>query len=216
MKVSESRRLALILKKLDTLYPQPDTPLHHSNPLQLLIATILSAQCTDERVNRITPALFEKFRSAKDFAQAKLSELEALIRTAGFYHQKALSIQGTCRMILEEFGGEVPERMEDLVRLPGVGRKTANVVLGNAFKIPGLPVDTHVKRLSLRLGLTVHSDPEKTERDLMQWVPKMHWSDFSLQLIFHGRKICVARKPRCDQCLLNELCPKKGVKGIKG
>ena len=196
-----------ILEKLEDLYPEVETALHHDNPLQLLVATILSAQCTDARVNLVTPALFRKFPDAAAFARAKPRELEAAIRTTGFFRSKTKNIQAASRAILERFGGRVPANLEDLVTLPGVGRKTANVVLGNAFGIPGITVDTHVGRLSRRLGLSRHEDPVKVEFDLMDLIPREKWSTFSLQLILHGRKVCIARAPRCGECALYDLCP---------
>ena len=201
------RRALQILEKLEELYPEVETALHHDNPLQLLVATILSAQCTDARVNMVTPALFRKYPDAQAFASANPRQLEAAIRTTGFFRSKAKNIRECCRAILERFEGRVPDKLEDLVTLPGVGRKTANVVLGNAFGIPGITVDTHVGRLSRRLGLTRHEDPVKVEFDLMDLIPREKWSTFSLQLILHGRKVCVARGPRCGECLLYGLCP---------
>ena len=172
----------------------------------MLIATILSAQCTDVRVNEVTQTLFAELKTAADFADVPLERLEELIRPTGFYHNKAKHIKACCRRIVEDHDGEVPGSMEALVALPGVGRKTANVVLGNAFGIPGIVVDTHVKRLSQRIGLTQQKDPVKIEFDLMALVPKKNWVDLSHQLIWHGRKICGARKPRCRECPLLELC----------
>jgi len=201
-----------IIKKLDTLYPEAHCALHYSNPLELLIATILSAQCTDVRVNQVTPKLFKKYRSAKDFAEVPLKELEQEIRSTGFFRSKARSIQESARKILEKFHGEVPQTLEELIQLPGVGRKTANVVLGVIFeKAEGVVVDTHVKRLSYRLGFTKQKDPHKIEKDLMKLVPQNRWIDFSHLLILHGRAICKARKPLCEKCLLNKNCPKMGV-----
>ncbi len=201
-----------IIKNLDTLYPEAHCALHYSNPLELLIATILSAQCTDVRVNQVTPKLFKKYRSAKDFAEVPLKELEQEIRSTGFFRSKARSIQESARKILEKFHGEVPQTLEELIQLPGVGRKTANVVLGVIFeKAEGVVVDTHVKRLSYRLGFTKQKDPHKIEKDLMKLVPQNRWIDFSHLLILHGRAICKARKPLCEKCLLNKNCPKMGV-----
>ena len=200
------KRALHIVEKLEDLYPESETALHHDNPLQLLIATILSAQCTDARVNMVTPALFRKYPDAEAFARANPRQLEAAIRTTGFFRSKAKSIRESCRTLVERFGGRVPDKLEDLVTLPGVGRKTANVVLGNAFGIPGITVDTHVGRLSRRLGLTRHEDPVKVEFDLMELIPREKWSTFSLQLILHGRRICVARAPRCGECALFSLC----------
>jgi len=206
-RMAPPQRALGILEKLEDLYPEVETALHHDNPLQLLVATILSAQCTDARVNLVTPALFRKFPDAAAFARAKPRELEAAIRTTGFFRSKAKNIQAASRAILERFGGRVPANLEDLVTLPGVGRKTANVVLGNAFGIPGITVDTHVGRLSRRLGLSRHEDPVKVEFDLMDLIPREKWSTFSLQLILHGRKVCIARAPRCGECALYDLCP---------
>ena len=181
------------------------------SPLELLIATILSAQCTDVRVNVVTPALFAKYPDAAAYANADLRKLETLIRPTGFFRNKAKSIQGCCRILVEKHGGQVPRTIEELVALPGVGRKTANVVLGNAFETPGITVDTHVGRLSRRLGFTKHEDAVKVEHDLMALFPKKDWTIASHRLIFHGRQICFARKPKCDECALAKLCPKIGV-----
>ncbi len=200
-------RAVQIVNRLEELYPDVQCALHHDNPLQLLIATILSAQCTDARVNLVTPGLFRRFPDTRAFAGASLRELESAIRTTGFFRNKAKNIRECCRAILKRFGGRVPDNLEDLVSLPGVGRKTANVVLGNAFGIPGITVDTHVGRLSRRLGLTKQQDPVKVEFDLMKLIPKEKWSSFSLQLIWHGRRVCLARSPRCRECTLNSLCP---------
>lgn len=193
-------------------YPSARTPLIHKNPFELLIATILSAQCTDKRVNEVTPGLFKKYKTPIDFADAIPSELEAMIRSTGFYKAKAKSIIGCAKGIVKDHRGEVPGSLDELVKLPGVGRKTANVVLGECFGIPGVVVDTHVKRLSYRLGLTKNSDPEKIEQDLMDILPKKDWSIFSLLLIFHGRNDCVARNPRCCGCKIREYCPSNGCK----
>lgn len=176
--------------------------------MQLLVATILSAQCTDERVNQVTPALFNKFPDAPSFANADLAELENLVRSTGFYRNKAKNIKAACQMIVNEFGGVVPKRMEQLLQLPGVARKTANVVLAHAYGInAGVTVDTHVKRLSNRLGLTEHTDPIRIERDLMRLLPQPDWENWSIRLIYHGRAICKARSPACEACHLAELCP---------
>lgn len=198
-----------IINLLEKEYPGAKTPLRHKNPLQLLIAAILSAQCTDERVNKVTPALFARYKTARDFAMAQSAELESMIRSTGFYKSKARSIIGCCSVISEKHGGKVPCSIDDLVELPGVGRKTANVVLGACFDIPGVVVDTHVKRLAGKLGLTKNTNPEKIEIDLMKIVPKKEWNLFSLLLIFHGRNICVARKPKCWECVISKLCPSK-------
>jgi len=196
-----------ILKRLDEAYPGATCALNYQTPLQLLIATILSAQCTDERVNKVTPSLFQKYKTAKDFAEADLETLQEEIRPTGFYKNKAKAIQACCRKIVDEFGGEVPSTLEEMITLPGVGRKTANLVLGETRHIPGIVVDTHVRRLAKRLGLTKHDDPEKIEQDLMRLIPKERWTLFSHQLIHHGRQVCKARKPACDRCVLKDLCP---------
>jgi endonuclease-3 len=176
----------------------------------LLLATILSSQCTDKQVNRVTPRLFHQFKSPQDFVRASLEEIEALIRSTGFYRNKAKNIKACCRVLLETHGGRVPNRLDELVELPGVGRKTANVVLGAVFERPVIVVDTHVKRVSRRLGFTENSDPVKIEFDLMAIIPRRNWSDFSLRLIFFGRQTCTARKPKCPVCLLDPLCPYPG------
>jgi len=200
-------RAAEIRKILRSLYPEVKPQLHFRNPFELLLATILSSQCTDKQVNRVTPKLFHQFKSPQDFARASLEEIEALIRSTGFYRNKAKNIKACCRVLLETHCGRVPDRLDELVELPGVGRKTANVVLGAAFKRPSIVVDTHVKRVSWRLGFTQKSDPVKIEFDLMEIIPRKEWSDFSLRLIFFGRETCTARKPRCPACLLDPLCP---------
>jgi endonuclease III len=205
------RRVRRILDVLADLYPDAECALKHQSPLQLLVATILSAQCTDARVNLVTPALFARYRTAKDFAVAKPQELERLIASTGFFRMKAKNIRACCQALLERHGGEVPGTLEELVQLPGVGRKTANVVLGDAFGVPGITVDTHVGRLSRRLGLTVHGDPVKVEFDLMAVVPQAEWTTFSHRLILHGRRVCFARRPQCEGCALRRLCPKVGL-----
>ncbi|MDL1977696.1 MAG: endonuclease III [Deltaproteobacteria bacterium] len=204
--MTANSRVREILRILKATYPDVRTPLAHRNPLQLLIATILSAQCRDEKVNEVTERLFERLKTRRQFIEIPLTELEALIRPTGFYKNKAKSIKGCCAAIGHRHNGRVPERLEELVRLPGVGRKTANVVLGSAFGIPGIVVDTHVKRVSSRLGLTKETSPAKIETDLMEIVPKKLWNDFSLQLIFHGRKVCKARRPECAICPLRRVC----------
>lgn len=202
------KRSAKIIALLKKCYPDARTALNFSNPLQLLVATILSAQCTDVRVNLVTPTLFQKYKSARDFADADLKTLEQEIRTTGFYHNKAKSVQGSARRLVEAYGGLVPQSMDDLLTLPGVARKTANVVLGSAFgQNVGVVVDTHVRRVSQRLGLTGNESPEKIERDLMELVPQPQWTLFSHLLIFHGRNLCIARKPKCADCPVNTLCP---------
>lgn len=200
------------IRLLEKYYPSAHCALNFTNPLELLIATILSAQCTDERVNQVTPKLFARYKSAQDYAEANLSEIEEQIRSTGFYKNKAKSIKECCQRLVQEHGGGVPQRLEDLVQLKGVGRKTANVVLGNAFGIPsGVVVDTHVTRLSHRLGLSRAKTAEKIEEDLLKIIPQEKWILFSHLLIFHGRQVCKARKPRCEVCFLFELCPRKGV-----
>ncbi len=201
-------RLEKILTLLQQTYPRPATALDHQTPLQLLVATILSAQCTDERVNKVTPALFAAFPAARDLAQAPTERLEELIHSTGFFRAKARSIQGASRILHEKYAGEVPAEMDLLLELPGVARKTANVVLGSAFGLSvGVVVDTHVKRLSARLGFTEQTDPNKVEKDLMALLPRERWIAFSHQLILHGRATCVARKPRCNECVLSPYCP---------
>ena len=200
-------RIAAILDALRKTYPGVVCALHHRNAWELTVATILSAQCTDVRVNLVTPALFKAFPTPKAMAAASLPELEELIRTTGFFRNKAKSIQGAARIVVDEFGGKVPQTMEEILRLPGVARKTGNVVLGSWFKIPsGVVVDTHVLRISRRLELTKATTPEKVEQDLMKIIPQDRWIDFSHEIIHHGRQICVARKPRCVDCTLEKLC----------
>ena len=196
-----------IRKILRWIYPEVTTQLFHQNPFQLLVATILSAQCTDKQVNQVTPVLFKRLKTPADFADAPLRSIEKLIRPTGFFHNKAKNIKNCSKALLDEYSGQVPQTLEELVKLPGVGRKTANVVLGAAFGISGVVVDTHVARISGRLGLTENKDPVKIEFDLMEIVPKRAWNDFSLQLIFFGRETCMARKPKCPTCPLNKLCP---------
>jgi endonuclease-3 len=197
-----------IIAELRRLYPQATCTLNYSNPLELLIATQLSAQCTDERVNIVTATLFQKYRNVEDFAQASQQELEQDIRSTGFYRNKAKNIRATSQRLITTYGSEVPRTMKELLTLPGVARKTANVVLGNAFGIvEGFVVDTHVGRLSRRLGWTTNTDPVKVEQDLMHIIPRSDWLDLSHLLIFHGRAICDARRPLCEQCTLSPLCP---------
>jgi len=197
-----------VISRLKAEYPDAQTELHWSNPLELLVATILSAQTTDVRVNGVTRTLFEKYRTAADYAEAEPGQLEEDIRPTGFYRNKGRSLRGMARALVEEHGGEVPRSMPELVALPGVGRKTANVVLGNAFGVDeGIVVDTHVRRVSNRLGLTDKQDPEKIEQDLMRAVPREDWTVFSHLLILHGRRTCKARKPDCPNCPLNDICP---------
>ena len=209
-----SRHVRKILAGLKAAYPEAGCSLSFQSPLELLVATILSAQCTDVQVNKVTPSLFRQFRSAQDYVAAPLVQLEEVIRTTGFFHNKAKNIQNACREITEKFGGLVPDTMESLVSLPGVGRKTANVVLSNGFgRTEGFVVDTHVFRLSHRLGLVKGKTPEKAEQELMQLFPQEDWTFLSHALIMHGRKSCKARKPQCGECPLTKDCPKVGVGG---
>ena len=202
------RRAPQIVKRLSKAYPDAHVALNFTNPLECLIATILSAQCTDERVNKVTTVLFKKYRRAEDYLKVPEAELAAGIKPTGFFNQKTKSIRGACTRIVEVYGGKVPDTMEDLVTLPGVARKTANIVLGNSFGIvEGVAVDTHVRRLAERLGFSSEKDPEKIERDLMRSIPKPHWFDFTYVLIDHGRAICIARKPKCEDCPVSDLCP---------
>jgi endonuclease-3 len=205
------KRSLRLVRGLERLYPDARCALHHENPLQLLIATILSAQCTDARVNMVTPALFARYPDARAFAEADLGELEKGIQSTGFFRNKAKNIKACCQRLVESHGGEVPGSLEELVPLPGVGRKTANVILGTAFGVPGITVDTHVRRLSLRMGLTKADDPERIERDLMNIIPEKDWIMFSHRMIFHGRQVCQARRPNCAGCALARDCPKTGV-----
>jgi endonuclease III len=206
--VPAKERIGEIIRIFRREYPRSRTALEFETPLQILVATILAAQCTDERVNRITPALFRKYPTAAALAAADREELEAEIRPAGFFRNKARSIIGAARKIVEDFGGEVPANMADLITLPGVARKTANIVLSSGYNIAeGIAVDTHVKRLSGRLGLSRQHFPEKIEKDLLKLVPRDDWLDFNYMLVNHGRKICQARKPRCPECPLQTLCP---------
>jgi len=200
-------RAAKIAAALGRRYPVTRVPLRHRNPLQLLVATILSAQCTDAQVNRVTPALFARYKTAADFAAADPAELEGYIRPTGFYRQKARAIVRMARTLVEQFGGTVPRTMGDLLQLHGVGRKTANVILGGAFGQPGMVVDTHVRRISRRWGLTMHDDPARIEQDWMRLLPPEAWSDFSLRVIYFGREICSARRPQCPICPVRDLCP---------
>jgi len=201
-----------LLKSLAATYPTALCALHHDTPFQLLVATILSAQCTDERVNLVTPALFARFPDAPALAQAQQADVEQLIRSTGFYHAKAKNLIGMARALMEQFAGELPRTLAELVLLPGVGRKTANVLLGTAFGIAsGVVVDTHVKRLTQLLGLTSSAQPEKIEQDLIAILPASEWVNFSHRLIHHGRQICIARRPRCQQCPLLKDCPRVGL-----
>jgi len=207
-KLAPKKQRALeILARLKRLYPDAVCSLDYETPVQLLVATILSAQCTDERVNKVTPELFRQYPDAVSLASADLDDIVALVRSTGFYRNKSKNIQAACRMIVTEFGGEVPRTMEELVRLPGAARKTANVVLAHAYGInAGVTVDTHVKRLCGRLGLTKHIDPIRIEQDLIKLLPQPDWENWSIRLIYHGRAVCNARKPACDRCELSDLC----------
>ena len=207
MAANLKKRADYVRKTLRSLYPEVKPQLYYRNPFELLVATILSAQCTDAQVNRVTPPLFEEFRSPQDFAQASRQRIEAMIRPTGFFRNKAKSIQNCAAALVEHHDGQVPESLEQLVKLPGVGRKTANVVRGAAFGQPGIVVDTHVGRIARRLALTRNQDPVKVEFDLMRIVPRADWSDFSLRLIFFGRQTCSARKPKCPECPLKSICP---------
>lgn len=208
----KKQHTAEIIKRLKKMYPDAHCALNHSNPFELLVATILSAQCTDDRVNIVTATLFRKYRTPQDFVDVELEELTQDIKSINFFNNKAKNIQAMAHKIIENFGGEVPQIMDELLTLNGVARKTANVVLGNAFGIAsGVVVDTHVSRLSQRLGLTTETTPEKIEKDLAQLVPKKDWVMFPHWMIFHGRQVCNARKPKCDECKLNDICSKIGV-----
>ena len=205
---AKKQRALEILVRLKTLYPDAPCTLNYATPVQLLVATILSAQCTDERVNLVTPELFRRFPDAAALAKAEIAELEILIRSTGFYRNKAKNIQAAAALIIQEFNGQVPKSMEQLLKLPGVARKTANVVLAHAYNInAGVTVDTHVKRLSDRLGLTEYTDPIRIERDLMRLLPQPDWENWSIRLVYHGRAVCKARSPQCDECILADLCP---------
>lgn len=206
----KTERAAEIIKRLKKAYPDAHCALNHSNPLELLVATILSAQCTDERVNIVTAELFRKYRTAQDFAEVSQEELAKDINSCNFFNNKARAIRGAARKLLDDFGGEVPKTMDKLLTLNGVARKTANVVLGNAFGVAsGVVVDTHVARLSSRLGLTDETDAVKVEKDLQELVPKKHWVMFPHWLITHGRSVCKARSPKCGECVLESICPKR-------
>jgi endonuclease-3 len=201
-------RVLMIVELLEKEYSDAKIALSYKNPLELLVATILSAQCTDRRVNIVTKVLFKKYRKPEDYANADLEELEEGIRSTGFYRNKARNVKKCCRILVEKFNSQVPKTMEELLELPGVARKTANIVLSNAFGVvEGIAVDTHVRRLARRLGLSEHENPNKIESDLMEIVPKTRWKRITDLLIFHGRRICAARKPKCEICVLNKLCP---------
>jgi len=206
-KQQAAERVKAIFPILKKTYPNAKCALDHTNPLELLVATILSAQCTDVRVNIVTKTLFKKYKTAADWANAPIEQIEQDIKTTGFYHNKAANIQKACKKLIETFNGKIPSTMEELLTLNGVGRKTANVILGNAFDTPGVVCDTHVIRLSRRLGLSENSDPVKLEFDLMEIVPKKNWTLLSHLIVFHGRNICQARKPKCDVCPIAKYCP---------
>ena len=206
-KAKAAERVREIFPILKKTYPQARIALKHSNPVELLVSTILSAQCTDVRVNMVTKTLFKKYTSAKDWAKADVKQIESDIRSTGFFRNKAANIKGACTKVIEEFDGKIPSTMEEILTLPGVGRKTANCVLGNAFGVPGVVCDTHVIRLSRRLGLSPNSDPVKLEFDLAEIIPRKNWLLFSDLLIFHGRNICKARKPDCVNCPIAKYCP---------
>ena len=202
------QRTAKIIELLEKQYPNAKTALNYTSPLEILVATMLSAQTTDVTVNIVTQTLFKKYRTAEDYAKADIKELEQDIRSTGFYHNKARNLQNCCRLLIEKFHSQVPKTMEELLELPGVARKTANIVLYNAYgSIVGIAVDTHVRRLSERLGLTQQKDQDKIEKDLMQITPKEKWMELTDLLIFHGRQTCIARKPKCEVCVLNKICP---------
>ncbi|MDZ4689506.1 MAG: endonuclease III [Planctomycetaceae bacterium] len=206
-----------LLNALAKAYPEAVCALHHESPFQLLVATILSAQCTDARVNLVTPALFQRYPGPRELSAAKQADVEALIRSTGFYRAKATNLIGMAKGLMEQHGGELPRTLDDLVQLPGVGRKTANVLLGTAFGLAtGVVVDTHVKRLSRLLGLTTATSPEQIEQDLMRLIPRKEWINFSHRLIHHGRQICIARRPRCAECPLLPLCPRVGLPPLEG
>lgn len=212
MKIDKSKQTKEVIKRLKKEYPDAHCELNYTNAFELLIATILSAQCTDVRVNKVTADLFRKYTKPEDYVAVAQEELEQDIRSTGFYRNKAKNIQAACEKIIENFGGEIPQNIDDLLTLNGVARKTANVVLGNAFgKADGVVVDTHVRRLSNRLGLTKEQNPVKIERELNELVPKKHWVMFPHWLIFHGRRVCKARKPMCEDCVLEKICPKIGL-----
>ncbi|WP_437222982.1 endonuclease III [Planctomicrobium sp. SH661] len=212
----QKQRARKIIARLDKAYPDVECALDHRNPFELIAATILSAQCTDQRVNLVTPELFERFPTPASLAQADLEEVEKIIQSTGFFRAKAKSLVGMAQGVVNDFGGEIPRSVDELTQLPGVGRKTANVVLGVAYGIAtGVVVDTHVRRISNLLGLTVSQNPEIIERDLMRILPKKSWINFSHQLIHHGRKICIARRPKCLECPLLQLCPRVGLPPLK-
>lgn len=208
------KRFRSIIKLLRREFPEASCALIHHHPLQLMVATILSAQCTDQRVNMVTPVLFKKFSTARDFANAKIEEVEQIIHSTGFYHAKAKNLIACCKMIVEKFRGVLPQTMEELITLPGVGRKTANVVLGSAFGIPGFPVDTHVRRITNLLHLTQSFDPDVIEQEVTQLIHKKDWTEASHLLILHGRKTCMARRPKCEECIIAQYCPSSKIRNF--
>jgi endonuclease-3 len=206
--LDHEQRVEKIIELLEKQYPAAKTALNYSNPLEILVATMLSAQTTDERVNTVTKNLFKKYRTPEDYANADIKDLEQDIRSTGFYHNKAKNLQNCCKLLVEKFHSQVPKTMDELIELPGVARKTANIVLYNAYGTTvGIAVDTHVRRVSQRLGIAEHDDPVKIEQDLMQITPKTKWMELTDLLIFHGRQVCIARKPKCEICVLNKICP---------
>lgn len=212
--MNKKERAKVIFERLERRYPEPEPALDWTSAWELLVATVLAAQCTDERVNKVTPDLFRRWPKIADFARAEVEELEEAVRSTGFFRNKAKNLKAAATRIMDEYGGEVPRTMADLTTLPGVARKTANIVLSNAFGIhEGIAVDTHVKRLSFRMGLTSNTDPVKIEKDLMPLYPREAWGDINHFLVYFGREICNARKPACPECELGDICPKKGVKG---
>lgn len=206
-KKPDQARVDAILAGLQDLYPDATCALHFNSAWELLVATILSAQCTDERVNMVTPDFFMRWPTVQDVAKADIATIEEVVRSTGFFRNKAKNISGAAKALVEQYGGELPAELDKLVKLPGVGRKTANVVLGNAFGVPGITVDTHVKRLSTLLELTNQTDPDKIERQLMEIIPQERWTMFSHQMIWHGRRVCIARRPKCPECALLPSCP---------
>jgi len=209
--VEKRKRAIKLYRALSKLYPNVRCELNFKSPHQLLIATVLSAQCTDKRVNAVTPALFKRYKSVEDFAGANLRELQGLIKSTGFYRAKAKNLKGLSAKILKDYEGEVPNQLEELIKLPGVGRKTANVVLGHAFNTPGITVDTHLGRLSRRFGWTKETDPVKVEFEVMELIPEKEWTNFSQRMIWHGRRVCHSRRPACAACPIASLCPSFGV-----
>lgn len=210
--MNKKQRAAEILRRLAKRYPDPEPALTWADAWELLVATVLAAQCTDERVNKVTPVLFGRWPNIADMARADVAEVEDVVRSTGFFRNKAKNLVAAARLVMEEFGGEVPRSMAELIRLPGVARKTANIVLSNAFHVhEGIAVDTHVKRLSFRLGLTTNTEPVRIEKDLMPLFPREAWGDINHFLVYYGREVCKAQKPRCEACELADICPKKGV-----